>query len=122
MDIPALGRGVQRGLQGFSRGRSSTARTVDQNVDKPVPGGGLHDLPVPGASSSSAVTRDERGQGFFFALFPRFKKLRLPPHSGSALPPHLSPWTLAAHDVPMPVAHRPWTRVTWSRLGTSSWP
>ena len=59
------GRGVQRGLQGFSQGRSSTARTMEQNVDIPVPGGGLHDLPVPGASSSAALSRDERGQRDF---------------------------------------------------------
>ena len=82
MDIPAPGRGVQRGLQGFSHGRSSTARTVEQNVDIPVPEGGLRDLPDPGAP------RDERGQGFFFALFPRFKKsATLPLQSGSALHP-----------------------------------
>ena len=38
---------------------------MEQNVDFPVPGGGLHVLPDPGGSSSSAVSRDERGEGFF---------------------------------------------------------
>ena len=38
----------------------------------------------------------------FFALFPKTKKVRHnPPHSGSALPPHSSPWTPAAHDASM---------------------
>ena len=173
MDIPAPARGVQRGLQGFSQGRSSTARPMEQNVDIPVPGGGWHDLPVPAASSSSAVSRDERGQGFFRTFLQVQESATLPPRSGSALPPHSSPWAPAAHDVPMaleeeeeseseeelgydveyvefdgcwwrcewvplasgiaggrlrqtgprlaipsggPVAHRAWTRATWSRL------
>ena len=92
IDIPAPGRGVERGLQGFSQERSSTACTMQQNVDIPVPGSGLHDLPVPGSSSSSAVSRDVRG-----------KSATLPPRSGSALPPHSSPWTPAAYDVTMAV-------------------
>ena len=38
----------------------------------------------------------------FFALFPKFKKSATqPPHSRSALPPHSSPWTPSAYDVPM---------------------
>ena len=38
----------------------------------------------------------------FFALFPKTKRsATAPPHSGSELPPHLSPWTPAACDVPM---------------------
>ena len=37
----------------------------------------------------------------FFALFPKFKKVRQPPHSGSELPPHSSPWTPAAYDASM---------------------
>ena len=94
MDIPAPGRGFHRGLQGFSQGRSSTARAMEQNVDIPVPGGGLHDLPVLGASSSSAASRDARGQGFFFALFPRFKKVR---HYLRTLGRHC----LRTYDVPM---------------------
>ena len=35
---------------------------------------GLHDLPHPGASSSSSVSRDERGQGFFLHCSPEEKK------------------------------------------------
>ena len=85
IDIPAPGRGVQRGLQGISQERSSTAfggaehrfpaATAEQNVDIPVPGSSLHGLSVPGSSSSSAASRDVRGDGFF-ALFTRFKKVR----------------------------------------------
>ena len=74
IDIPAPGRGVQRGLQGFSQERSSTACTTEQNVDIPVPGSGLHDFPVPGSSCSSAVSRDVRGEGFFFSHFSKVKK------------------------------------------------
>ena len=79
VDIPAPGRGVQRGLQGFSQERSSTAfdgaehrfpaATAEQNVDIPVPGG----LSVSGSSSSSAVLRDVRGDGVF-RTFPQQKK------------------------------------------------
>ena len=68
IDIPAPGRGVQRGLQGFSQERSSTACTMEQNVDIPVPGGSLHGLSVSGSSSSSAVSRDVRGEGFFLTF------------------------------------------------------
>ena len=107
VDIPAPGRGVQRGLQGFSQERSSTAfdgaehrfpaATAEQNVDIPVPGG----LSVSGSSSSSAVLRDVRGDAVF-RTFPQTKKsATVPPHSGSELPPHSSPWTSAAYDVPM---------------------
>ena len=81
VDIPAPGRGVQRGLQGFSQERSSTAfdgaehrfpaATAEQNVDIPVPGG----LSVSGSSSSSAVLRDVRGDGVF-RTFPQTKKVR----------------------------------------------
>ena len=39
---------------------------------------------------------------WFFALFPKTKKSATqPPHWGSALPPHLSPWTPAAYDASM---------------------
>ena len=56
---------------------------------------------VPGASSSSAASRDERGDGASSHFFPRFQKSATPP-SGSALwAPHSSPWTLAACDVPI---------------------
>ena len=38
----------------------------------------------------------------FFAPFPQINKSAThPPHSGSALPPHSSPWTPAAYDASM---------------------
>ena len=39
---------------------------MDGEVFKVFLGGGLHVLPDPGGSSSSAVSRDVRGEGFFF--------------------------------------------------------
>ena len=90
VDIPAPGRGVQRGLQGFAQERSSTASggaehrfpavTAEQNVDIPVPGGSLHGLSVSGSSSSSAVSRDVRGDGVF-TLFHKPKKVRHKPRA-----------------------------------------
>ena len=74
--VPHCRRRGQGGLQGFSSGQNSTARFVEQNVDIPVPGGGLHVLPDPGGSSSSAVSRDEREKGFF-GLFPELTKVRM---------------------------------------------
>ena len=70
--VPHRRRG-QGGLQGFSSGQNSTARFEEQNVDIPCPGGGLHVLPDPGGSSSSAASRDEREEGFF-RTFPRVRK------------------------------------------------
>ena len=80
IDTPVPGRGVQRGLRGFSHERSSTvfgdadhrfpAATAEQNVDIPVPGGSLHGLSVSGSSSSSAVSRDVRGEGSFSHFSP----------------------------------------------------
>ena len=91
IDIPAHRRCRRRGqggLHGLRPDQSSTAslssaeriseRIVKQNVDIPVSGGGLHVLPDPGGSSSSAVSRDERGDGFF-GLFPGSKKVRRSP-------------------------------------------
>ena len=49
MDIPAPGRGVQKGLQGFPKDGVQQSFFLEQNVDIPVPGGGLHDLPDRGA-------------------------------------------------------------------------
>ena len=38
----------------------------------------------------------------FFRTFPHFQKSATqPPHSGSELPPHSSPWTPAAYDASM---------------------
>ena len=52
---------------------------MEQNVDVPIPRGGLHVLPDPGGSSSSAVSRDERGGRFFFRTFLESKKVQSPP-------------------------------------------
>ena len=40
---------------------------IQQRVDVPVPGGGLH-VPLPAPGASSAVSRDELGQGVFSHL------------------------------------------------------
>ena len=78
----------------------STARFVEQDVDIPVPGGGLHVLPDPGGSSSSAVSRVERGEGFF-RTFHRVKKS---PKSAASPSPKVparsksSSWTSAAYE------------------------
>ena len=79
---------------------------MEQNVDIPVAGGGLHGY-FPGQSSSSVArspadglnTEDETFQ-VVFRTFPQNKKsATVPPHSRSELPPHSSPWTPAACDV-----------------------
>ena len=96
VDIPVpRGGGRNAGLQGFLPEQSSTTtfssaeriseRIMEQIVDFPVAGGGLHDF-RPGQSSSSVAhspaawlnTEDEPFQGVF-ALFPRKKKVRLTP-------------------------------------------
>ena len=54
------------------------------------------------SSHSPAGVADDAFEGVFFELFHRFSKsATLPPRSGSALPPHSSPWTPSACDVPM---------------------
>ena len=64
---------VSGGLQGSLPGQISSQRSLEQLVD--IPAGGGPQLPDPGASSSSAVSRDKRGEGFF-RIFPRKKKVR----------------------------------------------
>ena len=81
----------------FSQERSSTAfggaehrfpaATAEQSVDIPVPGGSLHGLSVHGSSSSSAVSRDVRGDGVFRTVPPNKKSATQTSHSGSALEP-----------------------------------
>ena len=99
VDNPVPGRGGRiAGLQGFLSGHSSTASGAEQIVDLPVggglqgflprqislqrtvkqlvdiPAGGGPQLPDPDASSSSAVSRDERGEGFFSHFSQKEKK------------------------------------------------
>ena len=71
VDIPVPHRGYPGDLQGFHTGQGSTARP-EQNVDIPVPRGGLQDFrpgQVSTASSSFSRSADEAFEGFFFALF-----------------------------------------------------
>ena len=118
VDFPAPCSGVRR-LQGFLPEQSSTAtsssslkRISERNVEQIAVsrgfGEGLQDF-LPGQSSSSSShdpsrgfeALDEPGDGFF-RTFPHFQKSATqPPHSGSALPPHSSPWTPAAYDASM---------------------
>ena len=55
----------------------------------------------PEAACTISLSRDERGEGGFRTVPQVKKSATLPPHSGSALPPHSKPWTPAAYDVPM---------------------
>ena len=112
-------------LQGLRLGLNSTVHIVEQIVDFPVPSGGLHDLPDPGGSSSSAVSRDERGEGVFRTV-PRGKKSpksaaspspRVPARSSSRTPEaygrHHS-WVLV---MPADAQFHDWNRDT----GMTSW-
>ena len=110
VDIPVPGGGgPSSGLQGFLLGQRSTSspsrkriseRTVEQIVDTFSRGG------FPGSSSSHSPAGDEEcadepGIGVFRTFPQRKKSATRPPHSGSALPPHSSPWTPPAYDVSM---------------------
>ena len=65
-DIPVPpGRGGWRGFEDLPPGQDSTAFGGAEHVAIPVPGGSFHVLPDPGGSQSSAVSREEAGQGFF---------------------------------------------------------
>ena len=94
------------GIEGFFPGQSLTAPSFsEQIVDIPVPRGDLQGF-LPGqvstaSSSHSPDAENEAGTGVF-RTFPQMKKSATrPPHSGSALPPHSSPWTPPAYDVSM---------------------
>ena len=65
-----------------------------EHVDIPVPGGGLHVLLDPGGSSSSAVSRDQRGE-WVFQTFHRVKKVRSLPRFRVR-----SWWRRSAHGPP----------------------
>ena len=125
--VPHGGRGASGGLQGFLPGRSSSF-TVEQTVDIPAPRGGgrrlqdfsqnrvqqrrlssrtltfqflLKVFKVQSSSHSPAGFVDDAFEGFF-RTFPQVQKsATLPPHFGSELPPHSSPRTPAACDVPI---------------------
>ena len=81
MTIQFLGRGVAGDLQGFPRGKGSTA--FSEQIPKfPHPGGGRQDFqPVQGFAASSSDSPGQAGQGFF-RTFPRRKKSEDPAHSG----------------------------------------
>ena len=71
IDIPVpRGHGDRGGLQGsLPRQNSAALFPWNRTVDIPT-GGGLQDfVSGPGASSSSAVSRDESGSGFFRTFF-----------------------------------------------------
>ena len=116
-DLPAPRSGVRR-LQGFLPERSSIAtsfssleRISERNVEQIAlsrVGGGLQGF-LPGQSSSSSShdparvseALDQPGD-VVFRTFPHVQKSATqPPHSGSALLPHSSPWTPAACDASM---------------------
>ena len=108
---------VGDGLQDFLPGQSSTSllgpqeRISERNVEQIAVsrvGEGLHDF-LPGQSSASSSRDPARGfealdeLGYVvFRTFPQIQKSATQlPHSRSALPPHSSPWTPSAYDVPM---------------------
>ena len=76
-----------------SSGKRISERTVEQIVDISLGGGLGH------GSSSSAGPADEDFTRVFRTFPQREKSATRPPHSGSALPPHSSPWTPPAYDV-----------------------
>ena len=83
IDIPAphgRGRVEGGGLHSLHPGLSTTAvgeaaATAEQIVDIPVPRGGRQDPDRPSAASSSGLP-GMANQGFFFAFFPKIKKVR----------------------------------------------
>ena len=102
VDIPAASRGFSGGQQGFPLRQSTSQRTAEQIAETPVLGGVRHGFP-PGLHPSAlrAVLPGEPVQGVF-RTFSRVKRsATLPPHFGSELPPHSSPWTPAAYAVPV---------------------
>ena len=109
--VPHGGRGASGGLQSFLPGHSSLKRTANKIAYLPAPRSGVRRLQgfLPEQSSSSSShdpargfeALDEPGYGFF-RTFPQFQKSATqPPHSGSEMPPHSSPWTPAAYDTSM---------------------
>ena len=127
IDIPVpRGHGDRGGLQGsLPRQTSAALFPWNRTVDIPA-GGGLQDfLPDPGASSSSAVSRDERRYGVF-RTFPQVKKSAKSAGSPSAeLLREVSSWTPAAYG-----RHHSWVLVMpadaqfyyWNRhTGTTFW-
>ena len=82
-------------------------QTLEQNVDIPVAGGGLHDFRS-GQSSSSVAhspaawfnTEDEPFQEFFFRTFsPDEKSVTVTRHMGARVPRHVSSSTSSAYGL-----------------------
>ena len=94
--VPHRRRRGQGGLQGFSSGQNSTARFVEQNVDIPVPGGGLQFslVLVVSAHPQFRVMSVEKG---FFQTFSRVTKSPKSAASPSPrVPARMNSRTLAA--------------------------
>ena len=69
VDNPVPRRGFDEGPQGFPPEQRSAASS-EQTVHIPVPHGGRHDL----SAADFSNPLDTADQGFFFALFARYKE------------------------------------------------
>ena len=108
VDIPAPRSGVRRLRVSTAFGEADhrfPAVSVVQIIDNPAPGGGLQDLRPGQSSVSSSHSPADLADGAFqgvFRTFPQNKKVRHYLRTrGRKLPPHSSPRTPAACDVPM---------------------
>ena len=96
--VPRSGRGLGGGLHGLPPGQDSIAFGGAEHVAIPVPGGGLHVLPDPGGSRSSAVSREEAGQGVFRTFSPGEKSPNSAGSPSAELLGEVSSWTPAANE------------------------
>ena len=113
-------------LQGFHpRTELFSLPAAEQIIDIPAPCGGLQDLlPDQGSAASSAVLPDDPFQGFFFALFPGEKSVRVAWQVSAGVvtmlatcgpgPPRTLGWTLIGSlgnlDTQHTLWHQPWAR------------